>query len=52
MDAAAGAATNLRLSYIALVEDRLDDGAVSLILSDLDKVVALLESIKGKQPTN
>ena len=52
IDAAANAARNLRLSYIALAENRLDDSAVALILSDLNKVAALLESVKGKEQPN
>jgi hypothetical protein len=48
VDAAASAARNLRLSYIALVENRLDESAMSLLVSDLNKLVTLLEGVKGK----
>lgn len=48
IDAAVSAAKNLRLSYIALAEDRLDDSGLSLLITDINKLIALAEGVKGK----
>lgn len=48
IDAAVSAAKNLRLSYVALVENRLDDGGLLLLIGDINKLIGLIEGIKGK----
>lgn len=47
-DAAVSAAKTLRLSYIALAEDRLEAGGVSLLIGDIDKMAMLIEGVGGK----
>jgi hypothetical protein len=48
VDSAATAATDLHLSFVALAENRLDDGTLALLIGDLDKLVTLVEGIKSK----
>ena len=48
VDAAVNAAANLRLSYVALVENRLDEGSMALLIADINKLIALVEGVKAK----
>lgn len=45
VDSAADAARNLRLSFVALVENRLDDAGIALLLQDIDRVIIFAERI-------
>ncbi len=45
-DAAAKAAKNLRLSFIALVENRFDLASLNLLISDLNAVVSFVEKYR------
>lgn len=49
VDAAAKAAQSLRTSFVALVENRLDDTGIALLLRDINDIVALVEAIRGTQ---
>jgi hypothetical protein len=48
VDAAVNAAANLRLSYVALVENRLDEGSMALLITDVNQLIALVEGVKAK----
>ncbi len=47
IDTAVDAAENMRLSFVALVENRLDDTGIALLLQDIDRVITLTEGISG-----
>lgn len=49
VDAAAKAAQSLRTSFVALVENRLDDTGIPLLRRDINDIVALVEAIHGAQ---
>jgi len=48
-EAAADAARNLRATFAALVERRLDGGGISMLIQDVKRVVAFVDSLR---PTN
>ena len=45
VDAAVRAAENLRMTFIALVENRLDQGTVSALFQDIQEILALVEAL-------
>lgn len=49
VDAVAKAAQSLRTSFVALVENRLDDTGITLLLRDINDIVALVEAIHGTE---
>lgn len=49
VDAAAKAAQSLRSSYVALVENRLDETNLTALLLDINSIVTLLEGVRGRQ---
>lgn len=49
VDAAAKAAQNLRSSYVALVENRLDETHLTALQQDINGIVTVLEGVKARQ---
>lgn len=49
VDAAAQAAQSLRMSFVALVENRLDDTGITALLQDIDAIVTFVEGMQGTQ---
>lgn len=49
VDAAAKAAQSLRSSYVALVENRLDETNLAALQQDINGIVTVLEGIRGRQ---
>lgn len=50
--AAAQAAQSLRMSFVALVENRLDDTGITVLLQDIDAIVTFVEGMQGTQQTD
>lgn len=49
VEAAAKAAQNFRTSFVALVENRLDDTGITLLLRDINDIVTVIEALRGTQ---
>jgi hypothetical protein len=50
VDAAAALARNLKLSFLALVENRLDLSDVEMMFGDINEILTLVEDIQGTKP--
>jgi len=50
VDAAADAATKLKVAFVALAEGRFQLVDVPTLVGEINEIVALIESVQGKQP--
>jgi hypothetical protein len=52
VDAGAALARNLKLSFLALVENRLDLSDVEILFGDINEILTLIEDIQGTKTKN
>ncbi len=50
VDAGAGLARNMKLSFVALVENRLDPSDFGILFKDVNEILTLIEEIQGTKP--
>jgi hypothetical protein len=50
VDAVVALARNLKLSFLALVEDRLEPADFGILFKDINEILTLIEDIQGTKP--